>query len=144
MKNKMVYVLCGIGIVQVLGWGLMAGKWRYGALLAAGGTMLFAVYMAAFFLNSTRKKKCPECHSIILKSNRICPECGFCFAKGISSEELTEYIEKEKEKTRTSEQIDCDFEKIEAIALEEVTAYDGDIEEFLQERCSDTETKNKI
>lgn len=139
MKNKRIQILCGIGIIQILGWVLMADNWRYGVFFAAGGTMLFVGYAVSLLFMGAGKKRCPECHTITAKKNRICPECGFCFAKGIPPEELTKYIEQEQEKAMTSEQIDCDFEKIETIALEEVAAYDGDIEEFLQKRCSDIE-----
>ena len=34
----------------------------------------------------------------------------------------------------SSEQIDCDFEKIEEIAVEEMTSFDGDIEALLKKK----------
>lgn len=52
---------------------------------------------------------------------------------------LTEFIEKEKEKERSSEQIDCDFEKIETLAVEEMLSFDGDIENFLKRRGKEEE-----
>ena len=33
-----------------------------------------------------------------------------------------------------SEEIDCDFEKIEEVAVDEIAAFDGDIEAFLKKR----------
>lgn len=132
-------ILCGIAIMQFLGWWFIAGNGHYGVFFAAGGTMLFAGYAVLLLFRGAIKKECPKCHTLISKKNRICPECGFCFTKGISKEKLTEYIEQEQEKAMTSEQIDFDFEKIETIVLDEMEAFDGDIEEFLQKRSSETE-----
>ena len=39
----------------------------------------------------------------------------------------------------TSEKIDHDFEKIESIVVDEMAAYDGDIEDFLENRSREAE-----
>lgn len=39
----------------------------------------------------------------------------------------------------SSEQIDCDFEKIETLAVEEMLSFDGDIENFLKRRGKEEE-----
>ena len=37
----------------------------------------------------------------------------------------------------TSQEIDCNFEKVEEFVLDEVTSFDGDIEEFLDRRSGE-------
>lgn len=134
MKNRQTQILYGISGVQILGLGIMAAGMEAGSVLAAVGTGALVIYATGLLAKESGRKECPECGSSILKKNRICPECGYRYKEGIPEEKLTEVISREKEKERTSEQIDHDFEQIETIALEELAAYDGDIEEFLRKR----------
>lgn len=135
MKNRQVQILYGISGVQVLGLRIMAGGMEAGSVLAAVGTGILVIYATGLLAKESGRKKCPECGSLILKKNRICPECGYRYKEGIPEEKLMEVISQEKEKEMTSEEIDHDFEQIESIAMEELAAYDGDIEEFLRNRC---------
>ena len=66
--------------------------------------------------------------------NRICPECGHLFQKGLSEEQLTDVIEKEKEDDMSSEQIDRVFEKVDTLSIEEIKAYDSELDDFLRKQ----------
>lgn len=135
MRNKQAQVLLGISGVQVLGIVCAAAGIQAGIAVAAAGTAFLVADAVGIMMKSGGKKVCPRCKADIPKQSRICPECGHRYRAGVSEDKLTEYIEQEKEKEMTSEQIDCDFEKIESIAVDEVASYDGDIEEFLKNRC---------
>ena len=54
------------------------------------------------------------------------------FKKGLSEEQLTDVIEKEKEDDMSSEQIDRAFEKVDTLSMEEVKAYDSELDDFLR------------
>lgn len=140
MWNRQTGFLCGICVVEAAGViGTAAGS-RNVFWAGAAGTAALAAYTASLLLGGRGKKICPECRTVIRKEDRICPECGHRFREGVPEEKLTEYIEGEKEKEMTSEQIDSAFEKIESIALDEVASYNGDIESFLREREQCTKT----
>ena len=62
----------------------------------------------------------------------ICPECGHLFQKGLSEEQLTDVIEKEKEDDMSFEQIDRVFEKVDTLSIEEIKAYDSELDDFLR------------
>ena len=51
---------------------------------------------------------------------------------GLSEEQLTDVIEKEKEDDMSSEQIDRAFEKVDTLSMEEVKAYDSELDDFLR------------
>lgn len=108
---------------------------RAGIAVAAAGTAFLVADAVGIMVKAGGKKVCPRCKADIPKQSRICPECGHRYRSGVSADKLTEYIEQEKEKEMTSEKIDYDFEKIESIAVDELASYDGDIEEFLKNRC---------
>lgn len=54
------------------------------------------------------------------------------FSKGLSEEQLTDVIEKEKEDDMSSEQIDRVFEKVDTLSIEEIKAYDSELDDFLR------------
>lgn len=135
MKNKQVSIMYGISAIQVLGMaGIAAGK-QAGIAIVASGTVILFGCATGVLVKDRKYMTCPECKTSIPKKSRICPECGHRYREGIPENKLTEFINQEKEREMTSEEIDCDFEKIESIAIDEMTAYDGDIEEFLKKRC---------
>ncbi len=70
---------------------------------------------------------------------RICPECGYQFETGLKETEILDHIERERDQLEamTSQEIDCNFEKVEEFVLDEVTSFDGDIEEFLDRRSGE-------
>ena len=60
--------------------------------------------------------------------------------EALREEELTDMIEhrRDEEEAYSADRIDCDFEKIEEVAVDTFTLFDGDIQEFLDGR-EDTE-----
>lgn len=139
MKNKQVHLLYSISVIQVLGIGIAVSGGKAGVALSAVGTLILTGYVTSIWLKAGKKRICPECRSAIPKNGRICPECGYRYHEGIPEEKLTAYIEHEKEEEMTSEKIDRDFEKIESIVVDEMSAYDGDIEAFLRGRGKEEE-----
>ncbi|MDO5540354.1 MAG: zinc ribbon domain-containing protein [Eubacteriales bacterium] len=139
MKNRQVGFLFGISGMQVVGIVSVALGIHTGIVLIAAGTALLAADAAGSLIQSGMDKVCPKCKASIPKKSRICPECGHRYQDGIAEDELTEYIEREKEKDMTSEKIDHDFEKMESVAIDELMTYDGDIEDFLRNRCKEGE-----
>lgn len=137
MKNKQISVLYSTGIVQILGIGALFYNWRIGMVVFAVCAGFQICYATRLAFGEGKVKVCPECKASIPQHSRICPECGHLYQKGASEEELTGLIEKEKEEQMKSEEIDCDFEKIEEVAVDEITAFDGDIEAFLKKRESE-------
>lgn len=132
--RRNVQFLYGVSVLQALGIGVTAAGVQTGIVLSAAGTAALAACATGILIRDGKEKMCPECKAYIPKKSRICPACGHRYRDGIPEDKLTEYIGQEKEKELTSEQIDCDFEKIESVALEELEAFDGDIEAFLQKR----------
>ncbi|MDB8781487.1 MULTISPECIES: hypothetical protein [Clostridia] len=45
---------------------------------------------------------------------------------------MTDVIEKEKEDDMSSEQIDRVFEKVDTLSIEEIKAYDSELDDFLR------------
>lgn len=139
MRNRQIQLLYGIGVMQILGTACyMLGK-QAGGILIIGGTILLIGYATGLLVKEEKEMVCPECQTLIPKKSRICPECGYRYREGIPENKLTEYIEQEKEAAMTSEKIDHDFEKIESIVVDEMAAYDGDIEDFLENRSREEE-----
>lgn len=54
------------------------------------------------------------------------------FRKGCQKKQLTDVIEKEKEDDMSSEQIDRVFEKVDTLSIEEIKAYDSELDDFLR------------
>lgn len=127
-------VFCSFCIIEILGIIILLWAWRIGISVILIGIMYMAIYASKKNQRKTETKNCPKCQSAIPLKARICPECGYSYAGGIREDELLEILEQEQEEKMTSDDIDCNFEKIEEIVVDEVASYDGDIEEFLQER----------
>lgn len=129
LNLKILSVICGIELVGAIGnvMGVAAAN-----EILLGGTCLLAGYTVYLGTENFQKKTCPECKSKIRKAYRICPECGHLFQKGLSEEQLTDVIEKEKEDDLSSEQIDRAFEKVDTLSMEEVKAYDSELDDFLR------------
>ena len=129
LNLKILSVICGIELVGAIG-NVMGVAAAHEILL--GGTCLLAGYTVYLGTENFQKKTCPECKSKIRKAYRICPECGHLFQKGLSEEQLTDVIEKEKEDDMSSEQIDRVFEKVDSLSIEEIKAYDSELDDFLR------------
>lgn len=129
LNLKILSVICGIELVGAIGnvMGVAAAN-----EILLGGTCLLAGYTVYLGTENFQKKTCPECKSKIRKAYRICPECGHLFQKGLSEEQLTDVIEKEKEDGMSSEQIDRVFEKVDTLSIEEIKAYDSELDDFLR------------
>lgn len=129
LNLKILSVICGIELVGAIGnvMGVAAAN-----EILLGGTCLLAGYTVYLGTENFQKKTCPECKSKIRKAYRICPECGHLFQEGLSEEQLTDVIEKEKEDDMSSEQIDRAFEKVDTLSMEEVKAYDSELDDFLR------------
>lgn len=129
LNLKILSVICGIELVGAIGnvMGVAAAN-----EILLGGTCLLAGYTVYLGTENFQKKTCPKCKSKIRKAYRICPECGHLFQKGLSEEQLTDVIEKEKEDDMSSEQIDRVFEKVDTLSIEEIKAYDSELDDFLR------------
>ena len=129
LNLKILSVICGIELVGAIGnvMGVAAAN-----EILLGGTCLLAGYTVYLGTENFQKKTCPECKSKIRKAYRICPECGHLFQKGLSEEQLTDVIEKEKEDDMSFEQIDRVFEKVGTLSIEEIKAYDSELDDFLR------------
>lgn len=129
LNLKILSVICDIELVGAIGnvMGVAAAN-----EILLGGTCLLAGYTVYLGTENFQKKTCPECKSKIRKAYRICPECGHLFQKGLSEEQLTDVIEKEKEDDMSSEQIDRVFEKVDTLSIEEIKAYDSELDDFLR------------
>ena len=125
LNLKILSVICGIELVGAIGnvMGVAAAN-----EILLGGTCLLAGYTVYLGTENFQKKTCPECKSKIRKAYRICPECGHLFQKGLSEEQLTDVIEKEKEDDMSFEQIDRVFEKVDTLSIEEIKAYDSELD----------------
>lgn len=134
IKKSTFYIFC---IIEIIGIILLFFAWKIGIAIIFAGTILqVACVSKVHHQKENETKSCPKCKSMIPLKARICPECGYSYSSGIREEELMEIIEHEQEEedNMTSEEIDCNFEKIEEIAVDEITSFDGDIEEFLEEK----------
>lgn len=129
LNLKILGGICCIEIVGAIG-NIMGASAATGVCL--GGTCLLTGYTVYLGTENLQKKICPECKSKIRKSHRICPECGFLFQKGVSEEQLTDAIEKEKEDELSSEQLDSAFEKIDTLSIDDINAYDSELDEYLR------------
>ena len=129
LNLKILSVICGIELVGAIG-NVMGVAAANEILLV--GTCLLAGYTVYLGTENFQKKTCPECKSKIRKAYRICPECGHLFQKGLSEEQLTDVIEKEKEDDMSSEQIDRVFEIVDTLSIEEIKAYDSELDDFLR------------
>lgn len=129
LNLKILSVICGIELVGAIGnvMGVAAAN-----EILLGGTCLLAGYTVYLGTENFQKKTRPECKSKIRKAYRICPECGHLFQKGLSEEQLTDVIEKEKEDDMSFEQIDRVFEKVDTLSIEEIKAYDSELDDFLR------------
>ena len=129
LNLKILSVICGIELVGAIGnvMGVAAAN-----EILLGGTCLLAGYTVYLGTENFQKKTCPECKSKIRKAYRICPECGHLFQKGLSEEQLTDVIEKEKEDDMSFEQNDRVFEKVDTLSIEEIKAYDSELDDFLR------------
>lgn len=129
LNLKILSVICGIELVGAIGnvMGVAAAN-----EILLGGTCLLAGYTVYLGTENFQKKTCPECKSKIRKAYRICPECGHLFQKGLSEEQLTDVIEKEKEDDMSFKQIDRVFEKVDTLSIEEIKAYDSELDDFLR------------
>ena len=129
LNLKILSVICGIELVGAIGnvMGVAAAN-----EILLGGTCLLAGYTVYLGTENFQKKTCPECKSKIRKAYRSCPECGHLFQKGLSEEQLTDVIEKEKEDDMSFEQIDRVFEKVDTLSIEEIKAYDSELDDFLR------------
>ncbi len=133
MKMNWIYGLC---IVQLIGVGVQFMNRVAGNIMITSCSIGILLYTARQGIGRYRSKICPKCNAQLPKRNRICPNCGHRYAFPDREEELTDLIEqrRDEEDERTSELIDCDFEKIEEVAIDTITSFDGNIQEFLEER----------
>lgn len=115
MELKILGSICFLEAVGTVG-NIMG--YHLGAGICLAGTSLLTVYTVYLGMEKTHKK--------------ICPECGHLFQEGLSEEQLTDVIEKEKEDDLSSEQIDRAFEKVDTLSMEEVKAYDSELDDFLR------------
>lgn len=137
MRTNRIYGLCAL---QLIGLGVqvinrMAGNFII--FICSVGIILYAVKLN---IEQRKFKICPKCKMKIPKKTRICPECGYQYGPSVREEELTDMIEhrRDEEEAYSADRIDCDFEKIEEVAVDTFTLFDGDIQEFLDGR-EDTE-----
>ena len=137
MRTNRIYGLCAL---QLIGLGVqvinrMAGNFII--FICSVGIILYAVKLD---IEQRKFKICPKCKMKIPKKTRICPECGYQYGPSVREEELTDMIEhrRDEEEAYSADRIDCDFEKIEEVAVDTFTLFDGDTQEFLDGR-EDTE-----
>jgi hypothetical protein len=126
-------------ILQIVGLGVQFWNWRVGCAVILGGCLGEIAYISSAVWERQKFKPCPQCGTCVPGKVRICPECGYQYKKGFEETEILDHIEQERDKVdvMTSEEIDCNFEKVEEFVLDEVTSFDGDIEEFLDRRSGE-------
>ncbi len=129
MKMYKIYGLCA---VQLIGVGVQLMNRVAGNMIIFTGVVGIILFMARQDMEQRKYKTCPKCKAQILKKARICPKCGNQYMQAVPEEALTEMIEQRcaEEEERTLEMIDCDFEKIEEVAVDTFTFFDGNIQEF--------------
>lgn len=123
-------------ILQIIGLGMQFWNWKAGCTVILGSCLGEIAYISRAALKNRKFKSCPKCGALVLGKVRICPDCGYQYEKGIGEEKILDQLEQEMEKVdaMTSEEVDYNFEKVEELVLDEVTSFDGDIEEFLDRR----------
>ena len=129
-------IFCVFCLTEITGLVVLFMNWKIGISIVIVGVILQMFCVSKMSSHKSELKNCPKCKSSIPIKVRICPECGYSYRNGIREEDLLELIEQEKDEVEnmTSEEIDCNFEKIEEIAVDEITSFDGDIEAFLEEK----------
>lgn len=132
-------VFCGFCLLEILGISILFWAWKIGCAVIISGILFLVWYIRKTNVHKSEVKNCIKCKSEIPLKARICPECGYSYSEAIKEEELLDVLEREENEELTSEKIDCDFEKIEEVVIDEISNYDGDIEEFLKERDRKTE-----
>ena len=102
-------------MIEMIGIGMLFFIWQLGIAVIAAGIVVLAVHVMVENKGKEESKNCPKCGSAIPLKARICPECGYSYAGGAKEEELLDILEREQEEedSLTSEEIDCDFERIE-------------------------------
>lgn len=136
-KRKLLY----FGYIGVaIGCMLSMKNIKVGITVIVCSGVVMLVYLLFTNKKRVKMKSCPVCSSKMGKSLRICPECGYIFEK---AKEEQQALKEMDEGLQCSEEIDCDFEKIEQIAMGEVEAFDGDIEAFLSKREEEEAEKTK-
>lgn len=135
MKMNKIYGLCA---VQLVGVGVQPMNRVAGSIIVFLSVIGIILFVAREDMERRKYKTCSKCKAQILKKARICPKCGNQYMQAVSEEALMEMIEQRcvEEEERTSEMIDCDFEKIEEVAVDTFTSFDGDIQEFLEKKDS--------
>lgn len=136
IKKSVFYGFC---LLEILGIGILFWAWEIGCSFIVLGILFLTWYITKTNVHKGKVKKCIKCKSEIPLKSRICPECGYSYSGAIREEELLDVLDRKEEEKLTSEKIDCDFEKIEEVVVDEISNYDGDIEEFLRERDRKTE-----
>lgn len=144
-KSIKVKWICVFSILDIVGIALLICGKSLGIFPLSAGIMLQLGYIVGIMLQNRKYKVCVRCQSMIRKGSRICPVCGFVNKELDEEKELADAIDR-----MSSEQIDCDFDKIEEIeeiAVDELAVYDGDIEAFLKSKeegeCWETENTSK-
>lgn len=129
MVSIKVKWICVFSIFEIMGIALLICRKPLGVFLLLAGILLQLGYIVGIVLPNRSYKACARCQSKIHKSSRICPVCGLINEELDEEKELSDAIDR-----MSSEQIDCDFDKIEEIAVDELSAFDGDIEAFLRSK----------
>lgn len=139
VRSIKVKWICILSIFEIIGIALLICRQQpLGILLLSAGVLLQIAYATGIMLHNRSYKVCTRCQSMIHKSSRICPVCGFINQGPDEEKEFSDAIDR-----MSSEQIDCDFDKIEEIAVDELSAFDGDIEAFLKSKEEESwETEN--
>lgn len=129
-------IFCCFCTSEILGIAVLFFSWKAGIAIISAGIVLLLASIIKKDRQMADTKKCPQCKAVNPLKARICAECGYAYAAETKEEELMEIIEEEREEVdkMTSEQIDCNFEKIEEIIVDEVRVCDREIEEFLKEQ----------
>lgn len=135
---KMGRLYC-FNILQIVGLGVQFWNWKAGCAVILGGFLGEIAYISSIVWGRRKFKPCPKCGACVPGRVRLCPECGYQFETGLKETEILDHIERERDQVEamTSQEIDCNFEKVEEFVLDEVTSFDGDIEEFLDRRSGE-------
>ena len=132
MKRSQIIIIGSFCVAEIIELVRTMVGVKNGLVKCLSLMILFAIYIIYLTFKTFRRKICPECKSTVSSNDRICLQCGHCFQKGISQENLTDYIEKDKEENMSSEQIDQAFEKIDSITYEQANSYDDELNDYLK------------